>query len=105
VPPDSVPADIWQQLDPLWQAPADVFGVTFEPGLSRERKTELVTEVGGISLVGGRPFSDNEMLDGIYLIRIRTDGSMDPLRRAVAALRDSPGVVSAFVLTSFRSGT
>ena len=77
---------------PAPQVPPDVLGVTFEPGLTRERKAEILSGVGAVEIIGGMPFP---LLDGIYLVRIRTGNDMGLLIAARDALNEFDEVVSA----------
>ncbi len=102
-PPDSVPADLYDNYDRDYAAPMDVFIIIFPAGLSRERKTELVVAVGAVELAGGRPMK-SELMDGQYFIRVESDGTIQPLLRAISALTDHPDVVSVGIITPVGHG-
>ncbi len=98
--PDSIPGDILDNLDPEYRVPPNVLAVTFEPGLTRERKTEILVSVGGEAIIGGAPFP---LLDGIYLVRVSTGDDMQVLLRARDALDAQEEVVSAGLFTQLSS--
>ncbi len=95
-PPDSIPQGIFDNVDPEYGVPPDVLTVTFIPGLTRDQKAGLLAAVGAEAIIGGAPFP---VLDGIYLVRIRTGGDIQVLLRAIARLNAREEVVSAALLT------
>ncbi len=90
--PDSIPGDILDNLDPEYRVPPDVLAVTFEPGLTRERKTEILVSVGAEAIIGGAPFP---VVDGIYIVRVSTGDDMQVLLQARDDLNAQDEVVSA----------
>ncbi len=94
--PDTIPSDILDNLDPEYRVPPDVLTVTFEPGLTRERKAEILVSVGAEAIIGGTPFP---LLDGIYIVRVDTGDDMQVLLQARDDLNALEEVVAAGLLT------
>lgn len=95
IPPDSVPSDIadstkWVSGEPHYAGTIrrDILILQFRPGTSQADRQAAVDLVHGV-VAGGRRFSAT---DGLYLIRIPTDGTIDPLFKAIAALKALPHV-------------
>jgi len=103
-PPDSIPGDILDDIDPEYGVPSDVLIVAFFPGLTVERKGELLAAVGCIGVIGGAPVAD-QIFDGIYIVRIETGGDMLALLAAGDALLEHEGeVILAAMYTQLSPG-
>jgi len=92
VPPDTVPSDRYaaERLDPSRRFPRDLVVIGFRPGATLAEKEAALDLVQG-AVVGGWPLPPG-MGEGLYLVRIREDGTMGPLTRAIAQLRVLPQV-------------
>ena len=94
-PPDSVPADLGDSTK--WVSGGSHYGGTilrdiivlvFRRGTSQAERQSAIDLVRG-SVAGGHPLPQGE---GIYLVRVPTDGTIEPLFKAIAALRALPQV-------------
>lgn len=101
--PDTVPVGLFDDVDEEWQVPVDILSVTFTADATAEEKSQAAGIAGATEVVGGVRLASGLGLDGIYLFRIATDGTMQPLRTAIERLKQLPHVVSAF--THSRVGT
>lgn len=101
--PDSVPEGVMANVDPEYGVPVDYLTVTFVPGLTPAAKGAILAEAGGAEVVGGFPLPRqapfDQIFDGIYLVRIKTDGTMTPLLQALETLGAKPEVVAASMVT------
>ena len=99
VPPDSQPAEyndttMWVSGSPhiAGALPRDIIVLEFQPGATPAERAAAVALVNG-TVVGGRRRQDG---DGLYLVRVRVEGTIEPLFRAIAQLRALPQVALAF---------
>ena len=98
VPPDSLPSDLtdstkWVSGGSHYNGTIlrDVLILIFRPGTSQAERQAAVDLVHG-TVAGGRRFTKTE---GLYLIRVPTDGTIAPLFRAIGALNALPQVSHA----------
>jgi hypothetical protein len=98
VPPDSLPPDLtdstkWVTGGSYYSGTIlrDILIVRFRQGTSQAERQAAVDLVNG-TVVGGRRFSK---ADGLYLVRVPTDGTIEPLFEAIAALEALPQVSTA----------
>lgn len=97
VPPDSFPSDYDRNWDPTWNAPRDIIAVSFRPGTTVEQKGEAITAVSG-RVVGGLRAKPPSPLEGMYLIRIPDEGTVEAALKAASKLREYAFVVGASLL-------
>ena len=98
VPPDSLPSDLtdstmWVSGKPYYNGTIlrDILILRFRAGTSQAERQAAVDLVHGI-VAGGRRFTE---ADGLYLIRVPTDGTVAPLFKAIDALNALPQVSHA----------
>lgn len=94
--PDTVPLGLFDDVDPDWLVPVDILAVTFTEEATDQEKSQAAGIAGATEVVGGVRLVSGLGLDGIYLFRISTDGTMEPLLAAIQSLKELPQVVSAF---------
>jgi predicted secreted Zn-dependent protease len=101
VPPDSLPSDLtdstkWASGGTYYNGTIlrEIILVRFRPGTSQADRQAAIDLVHGV-VAGGRRFSATT--EGLYLIRIPTDGTINPLIQAVSTLQALPQVSSADV--------
>ena len=92
VPPDTVPSERYspERLDPTHSFPRDLVVIAFRNGVSQAEKEAAVDLVQG-TVVGGWPLPEG-MGEGLYLVRIREDGTVRPLIQAIEQLRTLPQI-------------
>lgn len=102
--PDTLPADLKSRVDPRTGVPADYVAVMFRRGTPVYEKTRVVSLVSG-HVTGGRRFREESLLGGYYLVKIPTDGTLNPVFRACDTLNLEPSVVSAIPIIPISGGS
>ena len=103
-PPDTLPSRLLDTLDPEYGVPPDILFVSFLPGLTVQRKREILLSAGVVAVVGGIPGDNADLSDGFYVVRLSTQGDMDRLIRARDALLAQDGVMTAGLYTLLDPG-
>jgi hypothetical protein len=95
LPPDSVPADLadstkWVSGEPHYAGTIlrDILVLVFRPGTTQAARQSAIDLVNG-TVVGGHPVPGGE---GVYLVRVPTNGTIEPLFQAIAVLKSLPQV-------------
>jgi hypothetical protein len=98
LPPDSLPADYGDSTRAVsggthiaGKILPDIIVLTFKKGAPQADRQSAIALVNGV-VVGGRRGLDG---DGLYLVRVPVDGTLEPLFEAIARLSQLPQVAIA----------
>jgi cell division septation protein DedD len=92
--PANAPPGLKARLDPEYQVPSDHVLVMFDETADRAERARVLTLVNGI-VVGGIPFPQGSVIEGYYVVRIPSDGTIRPVLDATDVLTREASVVSA----------
>ncbi|MGQ0813250.1 MAG: S8 family serine peptidase [Gemmatimonadota bacterium] len=67
--------------------PRNIVMIGFQPTATHAQRKRAIASIGGV-VVGGVPIG----LEGMYVVKIKDDGTTAPLHTALADLRRTPGV-------------